>query len=256
MAPVTLAAAQFCSAPGMIEHNLAGHLRFMQHAADAGANYVMFPELSLTGYEPDIAGECAMTADDERLEPVRALANHLGLVTTVGVPLKSAEGRVYIGALTFTAQGEIIAYAKQYLHPGEDKVFTAGSGDCLVPLGNRQLGMCVCADFSHPEHVQRMAEAGVWVYAASVLISPGGYENDAALLEGHARRHGLPVLMANHGGPTGGWDSAGRSGLWDASGRWVGGMQGPGDGLVIATCHAEGWQVRVITLAQVETALR
>ncbi|OZI82852.1 hydrolase, partial [Pseudomonas avellanae] len=56
------------------------------------------------------------------------------------------------------------------------------------------------------------------------------------------------VLMANHGGPTGGWQSAGRSGLWDEEGRWVGGMGGAGNGLVIATCQHGDWQARALTL--------
>lgn len=55
--------------------------------------------------------------------------------------------------------------------------------------------------------------------------------------------------MANHGGPTGGWESAGRSGLWDEEGVWIGGLEGTGNGLGIATCQPQGWQVQVIRLA-------
>ncbi|KPW72330.1 Carbon-nitrogen family hydrolase [Pseudomonas cannabina] len=246
MTSPTLAAAQFCSIRGELKHNLAGHLTFMQRAADLGADYLLFPELSLTGYEPDLALELALDPRDACLEPIRALAVQLQLVTTLGVPLKGADGSIKIGALTFTTEGDVIAYAKQYLHPGEDAVFSAGREDGYLKLGAHRIGLCVCADFSHPEHVQRIADGDAWLYAASVLISPGGYEHDAKLLAGHARRHSLPVLMANHGGPTGGWASAGRSGLWDEAGCWVGGTEGAGDGLVIATCQREGWQVRVV----------
>ncbi|CAM3237093.1 hydrolase [Pseudomonas floridensis] len=243
-----LAVAQFQSLRGELEHNLAGHMAFMRQAAEQGAEYLLFPELSLIGYEPDIARECAMTASDARLAPIRSLAMQLKLVTTVGVALKGVGDKVHVGALTFSAEGEVIAYAKQYLHPGEDAVFSAGSTDCFVPLGERTIGLCVCADFGHPEHVKRLAAGHAWVYAASVLISPDGYEHDATLLQAHARRHGLPVLMANHGGPTGGWASAGRSGLWNEAGEWVGGLEGAGNGLVIATCQPQGWQVQVIRL--------
>lgn len=247
MTPPTLAAAQFCSAKGEFEHNLAGHLAFMQRAADVGAEYLLFPELSLTGYEPDLARELALYPNDAGLEPIRALAMQLQLMTTVGVPLKFPDGRIVISALTFTAHGEIIAYAKQYLHPGEDAVFSPGSEDCYLQLDQHRIGLCVCADFSRPAHAQRLSDGGAWLYAASVLISPEGYEHDAALLAEHARRHRLPVLMANHGGPTGGWQSAGRSGLCDEAGCWIGGMDGAGSGLVIATCQREGWQVRAVT---------
>ncbi len=213
MTSPTLAAAQFCSIRGELKHNLAGHLTFMQRAADQGADYLLFPELSLTGYEPDLALELALDPRDACLEPIRELQ----LVTTLGVPLKGADGSIKIGALTFTTEGDVIAYAKQYLHPGEDSVFSAGREDGYLKLGAHRIGLCVCADFSHPEHVQRIADGDAWLYAASVLISPVGYEHDAELLAGHARRHSLPVLMANHGGPTGGWASAerrGRATVW------------------------------------------
>lgn len=243
-----LAAAQFCSTRGDIQHNLSGHLAFMQRAAELGASYLLFPELSLTGYEPDLARELVLLPDDARLAPLVALAVKLQLTTTVGVPLRGPSDSVLIGALTFTAAGDVIAYAKQYLHPGEDAVFTAGNQDCFLLVDQHRIGLCVCADFAHAKHAQRMAQGGSWVYAASVLISPGGYEYDAGLLSGHARRHSLPVLMANHGGPTGGWQSAGRSGLWDEAGRWVGGMEGGGGGLVVATRQREGWQVKAVTV--------
>ncbi|RML51597.1 Carbon-nitrogen family hydrolase [Pseudomonas amygdali pv. morsprunorum] len=248
MTSPTLAAAQFCSIRGQLKHNLAGHLAFMQRAADLGADYLLFPELSLTGYEPDLAHELTLSPNDACLEPIRALSMHLQLMTTVGLPLKGPGGSIEIGALTFTAHGDVIAYGKQYLHPGEDAVFSPGSEDCYLQLSQHRIGLCVCADFSHPEHVQRLSEGGAGVYAASVLISPGGYAHDSELLAGHARRHRLPVLMANHGGPTGGWQSAGRSGLWDEEGRWVGGMGGAGNGLVIATCQHGDWQARALTL--------
>ncbi|MBI6855379.1 carbon-nitrogen hydrolase family protein [Pseudomonas cichorii] len=241
-----LAAAQFQSMRGELEHNLNRHLSFMQDAADLGAQYLLFPELSLTGYEPDIAHELALTSTDTRLEPLRAKAMQLRLATTVGVPLKGPANTVQIGALTFTAEGEVIAYAKQYLHPGESDVFSPGQNDCFLTLEERQIGLCVCADFSHPEHAQRAADGGAWVYAASVLISPAGYEHDAALLQGHARRHGLPVLMANHAGPTGGWQSVGCSGFWDGAGDRVAGMLGAGEGLLVVGIKEERWEGRVV----------
>ncbi|MBX8485739.1 carbon-nitrogen hydrolase family protein [Pseudomonas cichorii] len=246
MSSPILAAAQFQSLRGELEHNLNRHMLFMEDAADLGAQYLLFPELSLTGYEPDITHELALPSTDTRLEPLRAKAMQLRLATTVGVPLKGPANTVQIGALTFTAEGEVIAYAKQYLHPGESEVFSPGKSDCFLTLGARQIGLCVCADFSHPEHAQRAADGGAWVYAASVLISPTGYEHDVTLLQGHARRHALPVLMANHAGPTGGWQSVGRSGLWDESGNLVAGMPGAGEGLLVVSFTDQGWEGRVV----------
>jgi predicted amidohydrolase len=51
----------------------------------------------------------------------------------------------------------------------------------------------------------------------------------------------MAVLLANHGGPTGGWTSAGRSAFWDEQGRLVGAVPGSGDALLIATAGSGGW---------------
>ncbi len=106
--PPILAAAQFHSERGQLARNLEGHLTFMRCAADQRAEYLLFPELSLTGYEPDIARELAVAPEDDRLEPIRSLAMQLNLATTVGIPLKGPNNTVHIGALTFTAEGEVM----------------------------------------------------------------------------------------------------------------------------------------------------
>jgi len=60
-----------------------------------------------------------------------------------------------------------------------------------------------------------------------------GYPVDSVLLQGYAQRHRMAVLLANHGGPTGGWTSAGRSAFWDEQGRLIAALPGPGDGLLV-----------------------
>ena len=40
---------------GNIEFNIRDHARLTSQASASGANFVMFPELSVTGYEPTLA---------------------------------------------------------------------------------------------------------------------------------------------------------------------------------------------------------
>ena len=53
---------------GDIAGNIARHLRFTELAIANGANMIVFPELSVTGYEPTLAAKLATTATDERLD--------------------------------------------------------------------------------------------------------------------------------------------------------------------------------------------
>ncbi|WP_419789394.1 nitrilase-related carbon-nitrogen hydrolase [Pseudomonas petrae] len=151
-----------------------------------------------------------------------------------------------IGAVVMAADGSQSVYTKQHLHPGEEGVFSAGEGGALVDIGVEQIALSVCADFTHASHAQAAARAGARVYASSVLISHEGYTRDAALLQDYASAHSMGVLMANHGGPSGGWACAGRSAFWSPGGSLVVSAAGTGDCLVIARLHQAIWQGEVV----------
>jgi predicted amidohydrolase len=51
----TIAVAQTCPVEGDVQANVEQHLRLAEAAAAEGARIVVFPELSLTGYELTLA---------------------------------------------------------------------------------------------------------------------------------------------------------------------------------------------------------
>ena len=249
MTALTLAAAQTTSIAGDVPANIQWHLAFMQTAAAQGVQLLVFPELSLTGYEPALAAGLAIAPDDVRLEPLRDRAQALRLTAVVGMPIRLAPGEgVLIGALVLGADGSLAVYTKQHLHPGEEVAFVAGQGGAALEWGDDRIALAVCADFSHASHPRQAAEAGANVYAAGVLISEGGYATDSALLQGYAAEHRMLVLMANHGGPSGGWACAGRSAIWSADGSLLAAAPGIGDALVIARRDGEHWAGHVEAL--------
>ena len=79
-----IAAAQIGSIRGDVAANVARHEAAIRAAAANGVSVVVFPELSLVGYEPDIAASLAFTDDDIRLEPLRRLIleHHLTTLNT------------------------------------------------------------------------------------------------------------------------------------------------------------------------------
>jgi predicted amidohydrolase len=70
-----IALAQIGSVRGDIDANSARHERFVERAAAQGAEMIVFPELSLSQYEPTIADSVAMLPDDPRLTRFQALAD-------------------------------------------------------------------------------------------------------------------------------------------------------------------------------------
>jgi predicted amidohydrolase len=248
MTALTLAAAQTLSSAGDVPANIQQHLAFMQAAAEHGVQLLVFPELSLTGYEPALAAGLAIAPDDAVLTPLRERAQALRLTAVVGMPIRLApETGVLIGALVLGADGSLAVYTKQHLHPGEDDAFIPGQGGAALEWGEDRIALAVCADFSQASHPRAAAESGANVYAAGVLISEGGYATDVALLEGYAKEHGMLVLMANHGGPSGGWTCAGRSAIWGAQGL-ISAAPGVGGALVIAQREGGRWTGRQVAI--------
>ncbi|WP_323156313.1 carbon-nitrogen hydrolase family protein, partial [Pseudomonas oryzihabitans] len=123
----TLAAAQSVSVPGDLAANLRTHLDFIAAAAETGVTLLLFPELSLTGYEPTLAAALALEPADIRLLPLREACRAAGLTAVVGAPVQGPTG-LQIGALILGADGSCRVHTKQYLHPGEAPPFVPGSG--------------------------------------------------------------------------------------------------------------------------------
>jgi predicted amidohydrolase len=57
----SIAVAQTVPAPGDVEANVREHLRLVGAAAEEGAQVLVFPEMSLTGYELELARGLAFT---------------------------------------------------------------------------------------------------------------------------------------------------------------------------------------------------
>lgn len=243
-----VAAAQTISLAGDMPANIASHLRVMREAASHGVQLLVFPELSLTGYELAMADDLAIHADDARLAPLRDLAQETGMRTVVGAPLRLEDGRVAIAALVLQDDGGISIYCKQHLHASEEEVFVAGKGGAPVQVGDDQIALAVCADATHPSHAAHAALGNPAVYAVGSVISIGSYPAESAQLAGYAATHGMAVLVANHGGPTGGWASAGSSAVWTPGGEQLAAAPGVGEALVIATRQGGDWSGAVIAL--------
>jgi len=242
MTKPVIAAAQCSVLAGDLAANTRRHLVFMHAARRHGAGFLVFPELSLTGYEPTLAAALAQPVDTALLAPLRRLAQEAAMTTVVGLPLRSAaHDKPLVAAFVLRADGGMSVHTKQHLHGGEEAYFSPGDGGPLLEIGGIPTALSICADFGQPSHAQAAAAAGARVYAASVLIGEQGYPADSAILRGYAEQHRMAVLLANHGGPTGGWAAAGRSALWDERGAPIAATSGPGDQLLLVSRDDQGW---------------
>ncbi|MEE4410405.1 MULTISPECIES: carbon-nitrogen hydrolase family protein [unclassified Serratia (in: enterobacteria)] len=248
MPRLTIAAAQYSAVAADIDRNLDHHLTFIRQAAAQHVQLLIFPELSLTGYELNAARRLALTLDDPRLQPLADAAKQQQMTLVVGAPLNDGT-ELFIGALTFSPDGNRNAYTKQHLHGAEKEIFYPGNGGPLLTVSQRRIALAICADTAHPEHAADAAIAGAEIYAAGVLVSQAGYPIDSSNLASYAQQHGIVTLMANHAGPTGGWIPAGRSAIWDETGQQVASVPDSTQGLLIAENRPNGWHGRYCRLS-------
>lgn len=118
-----------------------------------------------------------------------------------------------IEALVFHPDGTQALYSKQHLHPGEESVITAGTGSETLAIDNRAIALAICADAMQSSHRANACKAGAEIYAAGVLISPASYAAESQQLTDYAKTDQMMVMLANHGGASGGCECAGRSAI-------------------------------------------
>ena len=256
----SISVAQTCPVTGDVDANLAEHLQLTELAASEGAQVVVFPELSLTGYEIALADHLAFLEDDSRLACLVDAASTHSITTIVGAPVR-LEGRLHIGAFVLYPDGTRTLYTKHRLGafgeharcdgivpPAEATVFQPGDRNPLVRFGTNMAAVAVCADIGGPSHPQQAADRGATAYLASMFVIPSDYEGDSAKLRRYAAQHAMAVALANFGSPTGGLAAAGRSSIWSETGALLTQLGSSGAGVAVATETTAGWHTRTVTL--------
>lgn len=248
MSEFRIAAAQVPSLRGDIDRNIATHLAAMEAAAEQEVSVLVFPELSLTGYEPELAAELAITDADPRLAPLRELARQYRLDTVLGAPLDIGAEKPVVGAIWINANGDTRSYGKMHLGSREPPFFTRGNVPLSFDARGQTIGISICADNSQPSHPEAYANAGAGIYAAGVFLNAEWYAADARRLADYAARFGLLVVMANHAASVGTLTSVGRSAAWAPGGSLLAHAKGVESALLTARSSAGTWRGDVIPL--------
>ena len=244
----SIAVAQSSSVKGDIDENIRRHARFVSIAVEHGANVVVFPELSLTGYEPIIAAETAIDSGDRRLNPLQDLSDRFDVTTIAGCPIRSDNAKPWIGAVIFRPDSPVDIYRKRFLHGDEVSHFSPCDDVVVCRSHGRDIGMAICADIQNPAHPADASREGANVYVASVAITPNGIVDAEASMSDHARKHQFLSAMSNYASETGGYSIAGRSSIWNESGEVIARAPEFGEYLIIATTTPNGWKGKQVAI--------
>jgi predicted amidohydrolase len=245
---------------GDVEANLREHLRLVELAAAHGARIVLFPELSLTGYELELAASLAMSVGDPRLDRLADAAALHAVAIVAGAPVR-VDAELHIGAFLVSPDRTVSLYTKQRLGafgaearcdgvvpPPEASVFRPGRLDPLLRIDGDLAAVAICADIGLAAHPLRAAQRGATLYLASMFVIPSEFESERAKLERYALEHSLIVAFANFGAASGGLAAAGRSSLWSERGELLVQLPPSGAGVAVATSRSGGWHVTTAML--------
>jgi predicted amidohydrolase len=209
-----VAVAQPLCVPYDVTQNAVAHAATVRAAA---ARVVVFPELSLTGYE---LGAPTLTAGDPRLCPLAEACAETGSVALAGAPVPGEGGRPHIGMLAVDGSGIGVAYRKLWLGEAEAGRFAPGDKPAVLEVDGWRLGLAICKDVSVPQHQVDTTALGVDAYVAGTVMSADERDLQDGRASRIAARYGMWVALASFAGATGGGYTkcAGRSGLWSADG--------------------------------------
>jgi predicted amidohydrolase len=231
-----LCVAQTRPVKGDIAANIKRHVALLELAR--GADIILFPELSLTGYEPTLARKLSIEPDDSRLDDFQAISDSSAVVLGVGAPTRSASG-TRITMFLFQPRKPRLTYSKRYLHPDEEPFFIAGQQTVTVRVDRAVIAPAICYELSVPEHSENAARNGASVYMASVAKTAKGLDAAIPTLAGIARRHSMTVLMANSVGECDACECAGRTSIWNNKGVLVGQLNDAGEGILTIDTDTE-----------------
>ena len=208
-----IAAIQLRSGPDPVA-NLAALEPMLAKAAEAGARYVLTPEVTMA-FAENRAGLVQMAAPYEnhpQLQRVGELARKYGIHIHIGslaVPLD--DGRFANRSVLFGPDGAIVDYYdKIHLFDAtiaglnayrESDTYRGGDRAVTARLGAFTLGMAICYDMRFPPLFNALANAGANLMAVPAAFTvPTGEAHWHVLLRARAIETGSYVIAAAQGG--------------------------------------------------------
>ena len=161
---LTVGLAQIDPALGDRDRNLERHREWVRQATAAGANLLVFPELSLTGYFlKDLVPDSAIRLDDPIMRELGALSTDLDIV--VGAVVEEPDHR-YFNASLYFSRGELVhlhrkVYLPTYGMFDEQRYFAPGDRFRSFRTGFGRAGMLVCEDIWHLSSAYILSLEGV-----------------------------------------------------------------------------------------------
>ena len=227
-----ISVAQIKPFKGAIEKNISAHLELIELANSEQVSAVFFPELSITGYEAELAKSLATTQNDRRFDVFQKMSDLNNITIGIGTPTVGVS-KPLVSMVLFQPNKERLTYSKQYLYEGEEQYFENGNTPCFIQIDRHRIAPAICYESSVSEHSDAAISQSATIYVAAVMTNLSGINKKLNVLSNLAHKHKIIVLMSNFVGVSGGSESAGKSSIWNQKGELKGQMNSKEEGLLI-----------------------
>jgi len=224
--------AQIKPVKGDIAANIAAHISFIELAVTHHADGIFFPELSITGYEPELANKLATTQGDTRFDIFQQTADRHNISIGLGAPIRSAKG-VLIGMIIFQPNQAKQTYCKQQLHEDEFPYFVSGDKQLIIQLGELKIAPAICYESLQENHAEAAHQLGAAIYIASVAKSQKGVDKAMIHYPAMAKKYAMPVMMCNCTGYCDNFEAVGKSAVWSPDGNLLAQLDEKPEGILI-----------------------
>ena len=239
-----IALAQINPTVGDIPHNVRCHQAFIARAKSAGADLVVFPELSVTGYPPrDLLLKPQFIQDN--LDAVAQIARGVsGLSVIVGYADRNPDpvGRPLYNAVAVLRDGKVVSRHLKTLLPtydvfDESRYFEPGpmnATENLFTVAGTVIGQSICEDLWNDENLiarrlyHRNPIADLNAAGAEVLVNASAspfvvdkQQFRVELFGDQVRRFGKPLVYVNQVGGNDELIFDGNSMVFDAGGNVI-----------------------------------
>jgi len=215
-----IAAAQINPCVGDVQGNLNKVRENITKAKEVGADVVLFPEMSLTGYPPrDLLERTHLI--DENINALNDLAPEVeGIIVILGYVEQNLtdEGKPLYNAAAVIENGDISYVTYKSLLPtydvfDEDRYFEPAAGIAPIKINNQKMALTICEDIwadelcgprtlYHKDPIEELAKKKIQMIF-NISASPWSIGKDSTrkeLIQAQAKKYEVPVIFCNQVG--------------------------------------------------------
>lgn len=201
MKPGRIALLHLSIAPGAIERNRSLIVKAVQHAAAAGAQWIVTPELAVCGlqFAHVLGTDWIQPQPDAWMERFCRLVKDLKRTVFLSCPERDQKG-LYNSVFIINSRGEIVGKHRK-VHVASDSLSWSSPGDAVVPVecDGIRVGVLICSDVYTADLAAALKSKG-----AKILLSPAswgpGIHGPNGEWEERTRETGLPLIVCNRTG--------------------------------------------------------